>query len=37
MTASAMDRRGARTKTQQLMVAAEEWTLDDFYNAQPED
>lgn len=37
MTASAMDRRGTRTKTEQLTVAAEAWTLDDFYNAEPED
>nr|WP_247649865.1 hypothetical protein [Mycobacterium ulcerans] len=37
MTSSAMDRRGTRTKTEQLTVAAEVWTLDDFYNAEPED
>lgn len=35
MTASAMDRRGTRTKTEQLTVTAEAWTLDDFYNAEP--
>ncbi|WP_258043824.1 hypothetical protein [Mycobacterium kansasii] len=35
ITASAMDRRGTRTKTEQLTVAAEAWTLDDFYNAEP--
>jgi len=37
ITASAMDRRGTRTKTEQLTVAAETWTLDDFYVAEPED
>lgn len=37
MTASAMDRRGTRTKTEQLTVAAEVWTLNDFYEAEPED
>lgn len=37
MIASAMDRRGTRTKTEQLTVTAEAWTLDDFYNAKPED
>ncbi|WP_241474153.1 hypothetical protein [Mycolicibacterium neoaurum] len=36
MTASAMDRRGTRTKTEQLAVAAEVWTLDDFYRAEPQ-
>lgn len=33
MVASAMDRRGTRTKTEQVTVAPEAWTLDDFYNA----
>lgn len=36
MIASAMDRRGIRTKTQHVKVAPETWTLDDFYNAEPE-
>lgn len=35
ITASAMDRRGTRTINEQLTVAAEAWTLDDFYNAEP--
>lgn len=37
MVASAMDRRGTRTKTEPITVASEAWTLDDFYNAEPED
>jgi hypothetical protein len=37
VVASAMDRRGTRTKTEQITVAPEAWTLDDFYNAEPED
>ena len=37
MVASAMDRRGIRTKTVEVTVGAETWTIDDFYNAEPED
>ncbi|WP_234714715.1 MULTISPECIES: hypothetical protein [Mycobacteroides] len=36
MIARAMDRRGTRTETEQLVFAAETWTIDDFYDAQPE-
>ncbi len=36
MIASAMVRRGTRTKTEQLAVAPEAWTIDDVYNAEPE-
>ncbi|MGV0740628.1 hypothetical protein ABQF35_30300 [Mycobacterium syngnathidarum] len=36
MTASAMDRRGTRTKTEQLEVAPDTWTIDDFYDAEPQ-
>lgn len=37
MIASAMDRRGTRTKTEQVTVAPESWTVDDFYVAEPDD
>lgn len=36
MTARAMDRRGTRTKTQQLPISMDAWTIDDFYDAEPE-
>lgn len=36
MTARAMDRRGTRTKIEQLTVATETWTIDDFYDAEPQ-
>lgn len=36
MIASAMDRRGTRTETTQLTVSPEAWTLDDFYDVEPE-
>ncbi|PQM50315.1 hypothetical protein C5U48_20775 [Mycolicibacter virginiensis] len=36
MIARAMDRRGTRTKTEQLTVAPEAWTVDDFYDAEPQ-
>ncbi|MEX3652456.1 hypothetical protein ABFW14_10060 [Mycolicibacterium fortuitum] len=35
MIARAMDRRGTRTKIEQLTVATETWTIDDFYDAEP--
>lgn len=35
MIARAMDRRGTRTKIEQLMIATETWTIDDFYDAEP--
>ncbi|RAU99105.1 hypothetical protein [Mycolicibacter senuensis] len=35
MIARAMDRRGTRTKTDQVVIAAEPWTIDDFYDAEP--
>ncbi|SIN36533.1 Uncharacterised protein [Mycobacteroides abscessus subsp. abscessus] len=37
MIASAMDRRGIRTKTEQITVLPEAWTIDDFYDAEPQD
>ncbi|OLT79695.1 hypothetical protein BKG58_19905 [Mycobacteroides abscessus subsp. abscessus] len=36
MIASAMDRRGTRTKIEQLTVTSDAWILDDFYDAEPE-
>ncbi len=36
MIARAMDRRGTRTKTEQLVIAAELWTIDDFCDAELE-
>lgn len=35
LVARAMDRRGIRTMTEQLPVAPEAWTVDDFYDAEP--
>lgn len=35
MIARAMDRRGTRAKTEMLTVAADPWTVDHFYNAEP--
>lgn len=31
-----MDRQETRTKTEQVTVAPEAWTVDDFYDAEPE-
>lgn len=36
MIARAMDRRGIRTKTEQLTTAPDAWTVDDFYDAEPQ-
>lgn len=36
MATSAMDRRGTCTKTQQLTIDPDSWTLDDFYDAEPQ-
>ncbi|WP_170914985.1 MULTISPECIES: RNA-binding domain-containing protein [unclassified Mycobacterium] len=36
MVASAMDRRGTCTKTQLLTIDPDTWTLDDFYDAEPQ-
>ncbi|MFT9663688.1 hypothetical protein ACM0CQ_15740 [Mycobacteroides abscessus subsp. abscessus] len=36
MVARAMDRRGIRTKTEKLTVATEAWTIDNFYDAEPQ-
>jgi hypothetical protein len=36
MIARAMDRRGTRTKTEGLSIAPDAWTLDNFYDAEPQ-
>lgn len=36
MVARAMDRRGTRTKAEQLVFGPEVWTVDDFYDAEPQ-